>query len=156
MSLVNSASAKASASGPSRTHLRSGDSSHRLHAVRVATCSATASPKSAAHAQPSQSVQFAPASRWTLSNAVRCRSTVDTPHLCFGFDEFVQATAQLYRRCAVSSVSSETRRGAGTRRLSLGGPFRGRLDEQREQRARRLLLELPLDPDAERVGRWDL
>ena len=57
MSLVNSASASASASGPRRSHLRSGDSSHTLHAVRVAWCSATASPKSAAQAQPSQSVQ---------------------------------------------------------------------------------------------------
>ena len=62
MSLVNSASASATASGPAMSHLRSGDSSHMLHAVRVARCSATGSPKSAAQAQPSQSVHVAPAS----------------------------------------------------------------------------------------------
>ena len=48
---------------PISCHLRSGDSSQMLHAIRVARCSAAGSPKSAAHAQPSQSVQVAPASR---------------------------------------------------------------------------------------------
>ncbi len=79
MSLANSVSASASASGPRRSHLRSGDSSHILHAVRVAWCSAIASPKSAAHAQPSQSVHEAPASTWTSLKAVRFRFSADTP-----------------------------------------------------------------------------
>ena len=61
MSLVNSASASASAPVPRMSHLRNAASSHTLQAVLVALCSAMASPKSAAQAQPSQSVQLAPA-----------------------------------------------------------------------------------------------
>ena len=60
MSLVNSTSASASASGPFMSHLRSGDSSHTLDALRVAWCSAMASPKWSAQAHPSQSVHSAP------------------------------------------------------------------------------------------------
>src|SRR4051794_37993183 len=79
MSLVKTASASASASRPRMSHLRSADSSHMLQALRVAWCSATGSPKSAAHAQPSHSVQLSVSSRWTASNAVLCSSVVDTP-----------------------------------------------------------------------------
>ena len=70
MSLLKSASASASASGPRSFHLRSGASSHRLHAVRVALCSAIGSPKSAAHAHPSQSVHVAPTRRWAASREI--------------------------------------------------------------------------------------
>src|SRR4051812_11985677 len=113
MSFVNSASARASASGPFMSHLRSGDSSQTLHAWRVAWCSATASPKSAAHAQPSQSVQLAPASRWTSSNAVRCSSVVDTPcHLAL--DEFVYGARNSYhRRAVVHRLCRQLRAPAG-------------------------------------------
>src|SRR5579871_6411752 len=89
MSLVKIASHSASASRPWMSHLRSGDSSHTFDAVRVATCSAAASPKSAAHAHPSQSVQLAPSSRCTSSNAVRFSSAI--AHLV---DELVHVPAR--------------------------------------------------------------
>src|SRR5262249_14836286 len=98
-------------------------------AVRVALCSATGSPKSAAQAQPSQSVQLAPARRCAASKAVRCRFT----ELSFtvSFDKFVQSDRGTYTtvepsvqrgRRATSRVPAraiECLRGVAMARLSL-------------------------------------
>ena len=59
MSFVKMRSAAASASGPEKSHLRSGDSSHTPTSWRTAWCSATASPNSVGQYQPSHSMNSA-------------------------------------------------------------------------------------------------
>ena len=60
MSLVKQRSAAASASGPSKHHFRSGDSSQIPTASRTAWCSAIGSPKSEIQSQPSHSAKVPP------------------------------------------------------------------------------------------------
>ncbi len=70
MSLMKQRSAAARPSGPSKRHLRSGDSSQMPTASRTAWCSASGSPKSEIQSQPSHSANVPPARRWIASNAV--------------------------------------------------------------------------------------
>ena len=65
MSFVKMRSAAASASGPVKSHLRSGDSSQTPTSRRIAWCSATASPKWLGQYQPSQSMNSPPSCSWT-------------------------------------------------------------------------------------------
>ena len=86
------------------SHLRRADSSQMLEASRVARCSATASPKSAAHAQPSQSVHSSVKSRCAASNAVFFNSGVDIRQQppCVGWERLAASAS------SSSSVSSRS------------------------------------------------
>ena len=67
------------ASGPEKSHFRSGDSSQTPTSWRTAWCSATASPNSVGQNQPSHSMNSAPSARWTPSKAVRMVSVLTLP-----------------------------------------------------------------------------
>ncbi len=62
--------AASTASGPRKSHLLSGDTSHMPTPSRTAAYSAAASPNDSLQSQPPSSMNVAPRASWTAWNAV--------------------------------------------------------------------------------------